>query len=166
MTAAFPNPGCTPGHKHPPLQTQDPTETSDTGNAPGSTRNIFSIGNGPRTPDLVGDERGTLKGAQISGLVATLRTKRRMGFKQVTCTLHCPNHSSVHKPAHTHISGAQQVVGEQGLGEQLGLVRTFSDQGSEGLACNRWLPINLSGGSRCTALGWSSPPGTEGPLSL
>lgn len=77
-----------------------------------------------------------------------------MGFKQVTCTLHCPNHPSVHEPAHTHISGAQQAVGEQGLGEQLGLVRTFSDQGSEGLACNqplashqpeRWLEMHSFG---------------------
>lgn len=144
MTAASPSSGCAPGHRRPPLQTQDPTETSDTENAPGSTRSIFCIGNGPRAPDLVGDERGTLEGHTENQREDGVRAR------QVTCTLRCPIHPPVHGPAHTHIRGPAGC-GRTRAGGAAGLVRTFSDQGSEGLACDRWLPINLSGGSRCTA---------------
>lgn len=103
-------------------------------------------------PPIWLDERGTLEGAQISGLVATLRTKGRMGFEHDrSLAPYTVPSTPLCMTLPTPISGALQVVGEQELEAQLGLVRTFSDQGSEGLACDRWLPINLSGGSRCTA---------------
>lgn len=73
-------------------------------------------------PPIWLDERGTLEGAQISGLVATLRTKGRMGFEHDrSLAPYTVPSTPLCMTLPTPISGALQVVGEQELEAQLGL---------------------------------------------